>query len=82
MFSFAVKLKLVSHHAFDICEDALDEMNEALAEERTWPIGSIVYEWLCKVRPFRPLPVMHGSALTSVCGQPAEVSSVQDLCLL
>jgi hypothetical protein len=49
MFTMAVKLKLVSHHVFDICEDSLDETEEALAEERSWPIGSVVFSWLCDV---------------------------------
>src|SRR3989344_2453860 len=29
---------------------ALDETEEALAEERSWPIGSVVFSWLCDVR--------------------------------
>lgn len=54
MFTMAVKLKLVSHHVFDICEDSLDETEEALAEERSWPIGSVVFSWLCdKCPPFK-----------------------------
>jgi hypothetical protein len=49
MFTMAVKLKLVSHHVFDICEDSLEDMESALDDERSWPIGSTCFEWLCEV---------------------------------
>lgn len=49
MFDMAVKLHIVSRHAFDICEDSVEDMIEALDEERSWPICSTAWDWLCEV---------------------------------
>jgi hypothetical protein len=87
MFSMAVKLKLVSHHVFDICEDSLDETEEALAEERSWPIGSVVFSWLCDVRA-PVLPPLASASIgthrthTTAHAHPIEMPSVQSVHLL
>lgn len=60
MFSLAVKFKLISHHAFDLCEDSYDDMNEALDEERSCPIGSAIWDWLCEVRAGTTCPQSYG----------------------
>ena len=88
MFSMAVKLKLVSHHVFDICEDSLDETEEALAEERSWPIGSVVFSWLCDVRtPVLPHLASDDSSIwthqrTTHTHTPIEMPSFQSVHLL
>jgi len=55
MFSYMVKLGLLSHHLFDICEDSIKETEFQLASERNWPIGSKFTNWLVEVRASRLL---------------------------
>ncbi len=54
MFSFAVKLGIVSQRVFDICEDSYEEMSAGLDQERSWPIGSTIFDYLLKVSTFIP----------------------------